>query len=120
MNEWLQNKMSKRDFTDAKTYLQDNGHFTPQYDFLVTNHEVRMVDYVLQMEDLPQQFESLMSAFSLDIRMARKKMNAARTSGAHLEPNDLDAKTVASIQKVFSHDFELTPSYKRTPWTDKK
>ena len=116
MNEWLQKKLSHKNYSLAETYLQDNGHFTPQYDFLVTKHEVRMVDYVLQMDDLSNQFARLMSAFSLDIRMADQKMNAARTSGSHLEPSHLDKRTVSSIQKVFAHDFDLSPNYKKTPW----
>ena len=116
MNEWLQNKLSHKNYSLAETYLQDNGHFTPQYDFLVTKRGVRMVDYVLQMDDLSNQFKALMSAFSLDIRMADQKMNAARTSDAHLEPHHLNQRTVSSVQHVFAHDFDLSPNYKRTPW----
>lgn len=116
MNEWMQNKLAHKNYSLAETYLQDNGHFTPQYDFLVTKRGVRMVDYVLQMDDLSNQFSKLMGAFSLDIRMAAQKMNAARTSGAHLEPSHLDQRTVSSVQQVFAHDFELSPNYKKTPW----
>ena len=82
----------------------------------MTKRGVRMVDYVLQMDDLSNQFKALMSAFSLDIRMADQKMNAARTSDAHLEPHHLNQRTVSSVQHVFAHDFDLSPKYKRTPW----
>lgn len=116
MNEWLQNKLSHKNFSQAETYLQDNGHFTPQYDFLVSKHQVRMVDYVLRMEDLPEQFQSLMDAFRLNIRMAKQKMNVARNSTTHLDIHHLDHATVSSVQKVFPHDFDLSPVYKQTPW----
>ena len=115
MNEWLQNKLSHKNFSKAETYLQDNGHFTPQYDFLVTKNGVRMVDYVLTMEELAEQFRRLMEAFNLDITMAQK-MNVARTSDNHLDVHHLDEATVSSIQKVFPNDFELSPEYHKTPW----
>ena len=116
MYEWLQNKLSHKNYSLAETYMQDNGHFTPQYDFLVTKHNVRMIDYVLNMEDLETQFASLMKAFGLNLKMAGK-MNAARTSGGtHLEPQHLNQQTVNEIQHVFAHDFELSPNYKTTPW----
>lgn len=115
MNQWLQNKLSHKNFSDAKTYLQDNGHFTPQYDFLVNRHGVRMVDYVLRMEELPEQFHKLMDAYSLNIRMAEQKMNAARNSTTHLEVQDLDETTIKAVRRVFPHDFDLSAKYKRTP-----
>ena len=67
------------------------------------------------MEDLPENFRSLMQAYSLNIRLADKKMNAARND-THLEVKDLDETTVAAVQKVFPHDFDLSPFYKKTPW----
>lgn len=73
-----------------------------------------MVDYVLEMESLDDQFEKLMSAFSLDIRMAKQKMNAARNS-THLEASDLDEVTIAAAQKAFPHDFDLNQQYTRSP-----
>lgn len=55
MNEWLQNKLKPSDnhnntLSIAMAYLTDNGHFTPQYEFLVGPHEVRMIDHVLRLE----------------------------------------------------------------------
>jgi hypothetical protein len=115
MNEWLQNKLSHKNFSEAQSYIQDNGHFTPQYDFLVNRHGVRMVDYVLRMEELPEQFHQLMDAYSLDIRMEDKKMNAARNSTTHLEVEDLDETTIKAVRRVFPNDFDLSPFYKKTP-----
>lgn len=115
MNEWLQNKLSHKNFSEAQSYIQDNGHFTPQYDFLVNRHGVRMVDYVLRMEELPEQFHKLMDAYSLDIRMEDKKMNAARNSTTHLEVEDLDETTIKAVRRVFPNDFDLSPYYKKTP-----
>ena len=116
MNEWLQNKLSHNDLSKAETYLEDNGHFTPQYSFLVTQQGVRMVDYVLNMDDLPEQFEGLMEAFSLNVHMVTKKMNAARNSTTHLQVEDLDSVTVKSIQKVFQNDFALNSKFAKSPW----
>jgi hypothetical protein len=116
MNEWLQNKLSHKDYSKAATYLQDNGHFTPQYSFLVTKQGVRMVDYVLNMDDLPEQFKALMDAYSLNIFMEGKKMNVARNSTTHLEIKDLAPVTVKAIQKVFQNDFALDRKFVKTPW----
>lgn len=76
-----------------------------------------MVDYVLNMNDLPEQFKGLMDAYSLNIRMAGKKINAARNSKSHfLEIKDLAPSTVKAIQKVFRNDFALDRKFVQTPW----
>jgi hypothetical protein len=116
MNEWIQNKLSHKDYSKAETYLQDNGHFTPQYSFLVSKQGVRMVDYVLNMDDLAEQFEGLMDAYSFNIRMVGKKINAARNSTTRfLEIKDLAPVTVEAIQNVFQNDFALDRKFAETP-----
>ena len=74
-----------------------------------------MVDYVLEMEQLDEQFGKLMGAFGLDIRLAKHKMNAGgRNSTNHLDVHDLDDTTLLAAHKVFPHDFEdLNPQYTR-------
>jgi Sulfotransferase family len=93
MNEWLQNKLLLPNNSDANNatseamaYLIDNGHFTPQYDFLVGPHEVRMIDHVLRLEgsshvssngmpsttttttSLAQDFQRLVRAYGMPFR----------------------------------------------------
>jgi hypothetical protein len=112
MNQWLRDKLEDRETDDpALAYLTDNGHFTPQYEFIFGPNDVRMVDHVLRLDDtLSVEFSRLMEAFSLD-QVQLKKLNAlgaeARDSDKHLTVNDLDVDTVNSIHKIYPRDFEL-------------
>lgn len=111
MNEWLQDKLSDRDTDPALAYLTDNGHFTPQYDFVFGPNDVRMLDHVLMLDDtLPDQFSRLMTRFSLP-HVELEKLNAlgaqARDSDEHLTVGDLDEKTVKAIHESYPHDFDL-------------
>jgi Sulfotransferase family len=110
MNEWLTNKLNdQRTPKSALRYLTDNGHFTPQYEFIVGPNEVRMVDYVLRLDDtLKPSFSRLMKGFGLkDVRL--KKFNAigagSREEGANLGVEDLDETAVSWIHKKYPSDF---------------
>jgi hypothetical protein len=111
MNQWLRDKMEDTETIPALTYLTDNGHFTPQYEFIFGPNDVRMVDYVLRLDDtLSVEFSRLMEAFSMD-QVQLKKLNAlgaeARDSDKHLTVNDLDEDTLNSIHKIYPRDFDL-------------
>jgi hypothetical protein len=117
MNSWLREKMNDREQHSALAYLSDNGHFTPQYQFVVGPHDVRMVDYVLHLDDnLEDHFDLLMRAFRLD-KVHLQKMNAisaeSRDTKMHLTVNDLDKETVQMIHGLFGRDFELGYSRRR-------
>jgi Sulfotransferase family len=111
MNQWLRDKMNDREEHSALAYLSDNGHFTPQHQFVVGPYDVRMVDYVLHLdENLEEEFHQLMKAFRL-YRVRLKKMNAisaeARDTDRHLTVADLDDETHEVINRLFRRDFEL-------------
>jgi hypothetical protein len=90
----------------------DNGHFTAQYEFVFGPHQVRMLDFVLRMDDseFTTNFARLMNAFGLpDIRL--KKINAIgaaeRDSEAHLQVGHFDNKTRHWIREEYAKDFEF-------------
>jgi Sulfotransferase family len=112
MNAWLQEKIQHRETDSGRAYLIDNGHFTPQYDFIFGPHNVRMLDYVLRMDDAPQfaqQFEQLMAAYELP-QVQLQKLNAlgaaARTND-HLTVEHLDDTTIQWIHNMYPEDFAL-------------
>ncbi|GKY91184.1 hypothetical protein MPSEU_000091100 [Mayamaea pseudoterrestris] len=139
MNKWLQRKLEpkaahggddelfeqqlqqKKTVHPALQYLSDNGHFTPQYEFIVGPNQVRYVDFVLTLENVADTFTELMSAFGLD-KLTLKKMNAlgaASRDEAQLTTKHLSAKTMELMHQRFENDFMFGYS-KRTIETDKK
>lgn len=111
MNDWLRSKLTSRaKHSGARLYLADNGHFTPQYDFLIAPNEVRMVDYVLRLGGgLDADFDSLMKAFRLS-HLKLKKLNALGAeprSEQHLSVADLGKETLDIIHETYPGDFKL-------------
>lgn len=102
MNEWIQDKLRQK---QNNSYLDDNGHFTSQYDFIFGPNQVRMIDYVLKLENLGEPFRDLMQAFTLE-RVHLEKRNAlgaAERKDSH--SNALGDLTKSMVQKVYRDDF---------------
>jgi Sulfotransferase family len=113
MNEWLSQKLKRRkqgsDKSTANEYLLDNGHFTPQYEYVVGPHQVRMLDHVLRLDgDLNNDFQALMQAYNLQSVQLRK-INAigaeSREQTAALDIHDLHQSTMDLIYESYPHDF---------------
>ncbi|GAX17293.1 hypothetical protein FisN_10Lh152 [Fistulifera solaris] len=112
LNDWLQRKIQAQPQTpSAERYLMDFGHFTPQSEFIFGPNEVRMVDFVLFMDDsFDRSFDQLMAAFGLsDIKI--KKFNALgakeRTVDTHLNVTHLDRQTLSVFNSRYAEDFAL-------------
>lgn len=112
MNEWLQNKLHNQiREIKADRYLSDNGHFTPQYDFIFGPHEMRMIDFVLPMNvTLEQHFHKLTYAYQLnDVKLEKHNALGAQDRGSdgQFTVEDLDATTQQLIRETFPNDFCL-------------
>lgn len=110
MNEWLQHKLDQlpKGQMKPKDYLNYNGHFTPQSDFLVSYPaEVRMVDYVLNMDNLQEEFNALMKAYGISVNMPVHKKNAARNNVADLQADHMDRRTHRLLRKHYHHDVAI-------------
>ncbi|KAL3903720.1 MAG: hypothetical protein SGILL_010342, partial [Bacillariaceae sp.] len=93
LNEWLKKQLTDRNTTsmmNAQDYLDRNGHFTPQNQFVVSPMGVRMVDYVIRMDTLQEEFPDLMQAYGLDIDLPNVKTNTDRNHSTDLGPKDID------------------------------
>lgn len=114
MNDWLTKKLRGRESQTAQGFLADNSHFTPQHEFLVGPHQVRVVDYVLRMDDpdwpLAEQFDRLMAAFgmSADIKLAHMGAISAgeRNTTEHLTTDNLHPSTLDWIHRQYPDDFD--------------
>ena len=115
MNQWLTKKLQGRaSQTAAEYYLADNSHFTPQHEFLVGPHEVRVVDYVLRMDDpdlsLSEQFSRLMKAYGMPSNMTLPFMGAIsageRNTTNHLTVYNLQQSTLESIHRHYQDDLD--------------
>eukprot|EP00977_Amphora_coffeiformis_P009337 scaffold2120_cov169-Amphora_coffeaeformis.AAC.19 len=115
MNQWLHKKVQEWESqTAAEYYLADNSHFTPQHEFLVGPHQVRVVDYVLRMDDpdlpLTEQFTRLMKAYNMPSDMTLPFMGAisagARNTTDHLTVDNLRQSTLDRIRHHYEKDLE--------------
>lgn len=108
MNQWLQTKLKAVEAGTALGYLTDNGHFTPQYEFVFGPHQVRMMDYVLRLEDLDAQFATLMNAFGYHDLVLEKRnaLGAQQRQAGYLQVADLNAVTRKVIDERYRYDWE--------------
>lgn len=104
MNEWISRKLNQSE----SDYLLDNGHFTPQWEFLVAPHQVRRVDYVLQLDKVSQQFPRLVDAFGLGEVKLRRVSSLGQDKETNqqelLTPADLSDKTKRLITEKYKLD----------------
>lgn len=110
MNQWLQTKLEQIpiETLEPQDYLSYNGHFTPQSQFLVSYPaEIRMVDYVLTMDNLAPEFNALMKSYGIVAEMLVHKKNAARNGTDDLDARHFDAKTLALLHERYSHDLQV-------------
>lgn len=127
LNEWMTERLNKTSLpvsnqrdtrsVQAQDFLDHNGHFTSQYDFVVAPLGVRMVDYVLQMDRLEEEFPALMKAYGLDgiislpihkTNTIRNHNNTTTNTDPHLQVEHINASVRELIQNVYRHDLELT------------
>jgi hypothetical protein len=115
MNQWITRKLRDREQGTGLSLLIDNGHYTPQYEFIVSPNEVRMLDHVLTLNEytLIGDFQKLMTAFDLDNIRLQKKINAlgaaARDESKETElgVHHLDAASLRSIREMYPDDFSV-------------
>mmetsp|Transcript_16144 Transcript_16144/g.45233 ORF Transcript_16144/g.45233 Transcript_16144/m.45233 type:complete len:213 (+) Transcript_16144:3-641(+) len=108
MNGWIQRKISSLNTSWARgeTYFQENGHYTPQYNFLIANFQIRMVDYVIPMKELKQHYDHLMEAYGIESVMITDRRNAARNI-TDLGSEAFDETTKRLLKERYQNDFEM-------------
>jgi len=87
------------------TYLRKSSHYIPQYDFVVGPLQTRMVDTVLQMEQLPLQFMKLMQAYQSN-NLTLQKVNTGHPQ-VQLGVQHMNHKVISTIHKFYPNDFVL-------------
>jgi hypothetical protein len=112
MNEWIRHKLEQipAGRLAPKEFLNYNGHYTPQSQFLMSYpSQIRMIDYVLQMENLAPEFNALMKAYGISAEMLPHRKNAARNASAgDLEASHFDAKTLDLFHERYGDDMDIT------------
>ena len=115
MNQWLRDKLDQMSHQDMspQDYLSYNGHFTPQSHFLVSfPAQIRMIDYVLRMDNLKSQFHALMTAYGIDAEMLDYRKNVARNDTGDLDARHFDTKTLALLNDRYEHDVAILQNQK--------
>lgn len=118
MNEWIQTQLKKFQdcprekkldpvFPDKNCIMMFSGHFIIQSDFIYDlkpdGQEVAMVEYVLHMETLTEEFASLMAEYNNELRLPVKPLH--KSSGG-LSAKDLDRKSIELVNSIYKRDFD--------------
>jgi hypothetical protein len=92
----------------------DNSHFTPHYEYVVGPHEVRMLDYVLRLDDrasFQQDFQKLMKAFKLPLTLRKMQSISSHEDDQHnssmLTARHLTNTSMYWIRKKYANDIEI-------------
>jgi hypothetical protein len=109
LNEWLERQLHRRTTKQltAQDYLDYNGHFTPQYDFVVSPLGVRMVEYVIRMDEMMKEVPALMQAYGLNILLPSRKGNTSRNHSSDLQVDNIDSHVQGLIREIYLDDFKL-------------
>ena len=97
LNEWIQNLLSKMPIKKA--------HFLPQHHYVYDKHGNRMIDHVIKLENLNDEFARLMNEYDIDVRLPETKINSRKADSA-LTVDDLDDKSIKLINRAYHDDFD--------------
>ena len=111
MNEWIRDKLEQipPGRLAPTDFLNFNGHYTPQSQFLISYpSQIRMVDYVLRLENLATEFNALMKAYGISAEILAHRKNTARNgTKGDLDASYIDAKTLTLFHERYVDDMEI-------------
>jgi hypothetical protein len=94
-------------------YFKDCNHYIPQYDYIynttITTQQQqstpeRLVQWVLHMENLQEEFADMMQKYNLNVSLPKTKTNGVPhlLTGANLSSDNIEL-----IGTIYARDFEL-------------
>ena len=98
MNHWLQDL-----FND--TIMMKRAHFLPQHHYIYDMNGIQLVDHVLKLENLNEEFSILMKQYNIDVTLPQESKFNARNSSSALAVKNLDSRTIALMNDVYLEDF---------------
>ena len=111
LNLWIPRLMEEL----AINPMKYDGHFIPQSRFLTHGHR-KMVDHILQFENLTEEFNDLMVKYDLPMRLTRHD----NPSNGLVTSDDLTLKNKQLIYHYYKEDFRGAPPPFRTPATENR
>lgn len=87
-------------------YYQQNGHFIPQYDYIYSDTQQRMVDYVIHYEMLATEFQSLMKMYNIkNMTLSQERGRSSEQVKKSLSVANLTVDNIRLIDSVYARDF---------------
>lgn len=87
-------------------YYQENGHFIPQYDYIYSDTQQRMVDYVIHYEMLATEFQSLMKMYNIkNMTLSQERGRSSEQVKKSLSVANLTVDNIRLIDSVYARDF---------------
>jgi len=98
-NKYLMSKIVKEEF-NVKFKPETNGdHYTPQYKYLHPDHQIQ----ILKFENLAAEFATLMTTYSLTIKLQKKNVSQK----GKFTVADFSPELVREINRFYAADFEM-------------
>ena len=89
-------------YTRYTKYVRGCGHYIPQYDFAYYRDK-KIVTHILHFENLTEEFNELMDAYNLKIRLPSRRVWQSHRQ--RLTEFDLSAKALRYIHAIYEDDF---------------
>jgi len=96
LDKWIKRKIRT---------IPNNGHLLPQYYYVYNKYGYKVVDHVLRVENLNEEFQELMKSYSLNINLGKK--TNARKDRSWLTVANLTRSTINKINSCYADDFKF-------------
>ena len=101
MNDWIRYYLNDETISGQGM----NCHFVPQYEYVFDDNGNRTCDYMLDFNNLSNDFNNLMKQENIDLKLEDKDKHNKSTFT--MSVSDLDEDNIKRIREIYHKDFSL-------------
>lgn len=97
-------------YLDIVETRKNTQHWWPQYKYIYDENGKKMIDHVLYLENLNQEFNELMIEYDIPLQLKKQKVNESKKLYGLGEISNYN---LLKINKIYNDDFKLSEQYKK-------